>query len=98
LTVWPDRLFNSGWKAHVCHVGAIGEFESDLINERTKEGLERVKAQGKHLGRKGQDTKEIKRALKLFAEREKYGLSVNDISKQTGVPRSTIFAKAKGAK
>jgi AcrR family transcriptional regulator len=48
--------------------------------------------------RTGQDTKEIKRALKLFAEREKYGLSVNDISKQTGVPRSTIFAKAKGAK
>ncbi len=51
--------------------------------------------QGKHLGRKGQDTKEIKRALKLFAEREKNGLSVNDISKQTGVPRSTIYAKAK---
>jgi DNA invertase Pin-like site-specific DNA recombinase len=51
-------------------VGAIAEFERDLINERTKEGLERVKAQGKHLGRKGQDKKEIKRALKLFAERE----------------------------
>ncbi|MFC4289056.1 recombinase family protein, partial [Neobacillus cucumis] len=42
---------------------------------------------GKHLGRKGQDTKEIKRALKLFADREQNGLSVNDISKQTGVPR-----------
>jgi DNA invertase Pin-like site-specific DNA recombinase len=77
-------------------LGAIAEFERDLINERTKEGRERAKAQGKHLGRKGQDTKEIKRALKLFAEREKNGLSVNDISKQTGVPRSTIYAKAKG--
>ncbi|OIK14259.1 resolvase [Bacillus sp. MUM 116] len=78
-------------------LGAIAEFERDLINERTKEGRERAKAQGKHLGRKGQDTKEIKRALKLFAERETNGLSVNDISKQTGVPRSTIYAKAKGA-
>ncbi|SMQ86974.1 transcriptional regulator, TetR family [Bacillus sp. OV166] len=77
-------------------LGAIAEFERDLINERTKEGRERAKEQGKHLGRKGQDTKEIKRALKLFAEREKNGLSVNDISKQTGVPRSTIYSKAKG--
>src|SRR5437763_10390172 len=79
-------------------LGAIAEFERDLINERTKEGRERAKAQGKHLGRKGQDTREIKRALKLFADREQNGLSVNDISKQTGVPRSTIYAKAKGAK
>ncbi|MBT2730552.1 recombinase family protein [Bacillus sp. ISL-75] len=74
-------------------LGAIAEFERDLINERTKEGRDRAKEQGKHLGRKGQDSKEIKRALKLFAEREKNGLSVNDISKQTGVPRSTIYAK-----
>jgi len=76
-------------------LGAIAEFERDLINERTREGRERAKAQGKHLGRKGQDTKEIKRALKLFAERKTNGLSVNDISKQTGVPRSTIYAKVK---
>ncbi|MBM7650989.1 hypothetical protein [Neobacillus cucumis] len=54
-----------------------------------------AKAQGKHIGRKGQ---EIKRALKLFAEREKNGLSVNDISKQTGVQCSTINAKEKGVK
>ncbi|MBT2659391.1 recombinase family protein [Bacillus sp. ISL-18] len=77
-------------------LGAIAEFERDLINERTKEGRERAREQGKHLGRKGQDTKEVKRALKLFAERERNGLSVNDISKQTGVPRSTIYAKTKG--
>lgn len=79
-------------------LGAIAEFERNLINERTKEGQERAKAQRKHLGRKGQDSKEIKRALTLFAEREKNGLSVNDISKQTGVPRSTIYVKAKGEK
>ncbi|MBT2663887.1 recombinase family protein [Bacillus sp. ISL-45] len=76
-------------------LGAIAEFERDLINERTREGRERAKKLGKHLGRKGQDTKEIRRALKLFANREINGLSVNDIVKQTGVPRSTIYAKAK---
>jgi DNA invertase Pin-like site-specific DNA recombinase len=76
-------------------LGAIAEFERDLINERTREGRERARAQGKHLGRKGKDTKEIKRALKLYSEREKNGMSVNDIVKATGVPRSTIYAKAK---
>lgn len=76
-------------------LGAIAEFERDLINERTKEGRERAKAQGKHLGRKGKDTKEVKRALKLLAEREQNGMSVNDIVKATGVPRSTIYAKIK---
>lgn len=85
-----------GGKLMFTMLGAIAEFERDLINERTKEGRERAKAQGKHLGRKGQDTKEIKKALKMFAERKTNGMSVNDIAKATGVPRSTIYAKAKG--
>jgi DNA invertase Pin-like site-specific DNA recombinase len=79
-------------------LGAIAEFERDLIKERTREGRERAKAQGKHLGRKGKDSKEIKRALKLYHERDKNGMSVNDIVKATGVPRSTIYAKAKEEK
>ncbi|PFU83463.1 resolvase [Bacillus cereus] len=76
-------------------LGAIAEFERDLINERTAEGRERAKQQGKHLGRKGKDEKVVKQALKLYAERETNGLSVNDIVKTTGVPRSTIYAKIK---
>lgn len=78
-------------------LGAIAEFERDLINERTTEGRERAKAQGKHMGRKGQDEKTVKKALKLYKDRENSGLSVNDIVKMTGVPRSTIYAKAKEA-
>ncbi|PEQ68088.1 recombinase family protein [Bacillus cereus] len=76
-------------------LGAIAEFERDLINERTSEGRERAKAQGKHMGRKGQDEKQVKQAINLFLKRHKNGLSVNDISKMTGVPRSTIYAKTK---
>lgn len=79
-------------------LGAIAEFERDLINDRTAEGRERAKAQGKHMGRKGQDEKQVQKALSLFAEREEKGLSVNDIVKLTGVPRSTIYAKIKEAK
>lgn len=76
-------------------LGAIAEFERDLINERTAEGRERAKKQGKHMGRKGKDEKLVKKALKLYEEREERGLSVNDIVKITGVPRSTIYAKRK---
>ena len=76
-------------------LGAIAEFERDLINDRTKEGRERAKAKGTHMGRKGKDEKDVQKALKLYGERESNGLSVNEISRMTGVPRSTIYAKVK---
>lgn len=76
-------------------LGAIAEFERDLINERTAEGRERAKQQGKHMGRKGKDEKDVKKAIKLYQERGTNDLSVNDIAKMTGVPRSTIYAKVK---
>ncbi|QFT88083.1 Transposon gamma-delta resolvase [Bacillus sp. THAF10] len=76
-------------------LGAIAEFERDLINDRTREGRERAKAQGKHMGRKGRDDKDVLQALRLYSDRTNNGLSVNDIVKMTGVPRSTIYTKVK---
>ncbi|MGY4797264.1 MULTISPECIES: recombinase family protein [Lysinibacillus] len=76
-------------------LGAIATFERDLINERTSEGRERAKAKGTHMGRVGQDEKQVQKALSLFQDRGNNGLSVNEIAKMTGVPRSTIYAKAK---
>lgn len=79
-------------------LGAVAEFERDLIKDRTAEGRERAKAKGTHMGRTGKPEKDIKKAMKMYQEREKNGLSVNDIAKSTGVPRSTIYAKAKELK
>ncbi|WP_409289639.1 recombinase family protein [Peribacillus sp. SCS-37] len=76
-------------------IGAIAEFERDLIKERTSEGREKAKAQGKHMGRKGKEEKMIKKALLMYQQRETNGLSVNDIVKATGIPRSTLYAKAR---
>lgn len=76
-------------------LGSFAQFERDIIVERTGEGRERAKKQGKHMGRPSQDKKAIEKALKLYAEREANGMSVNDISKITGVPRSTIYAELK---
>lgn len=89
-----DFSFSSG-DSMLTMLGAIVEYERDLINERTREGRERAKRQGKHMGRKGKNEKDVKRALKLFFNREDNGLSVNDIMEMTGIPRSTIYAKAK---
>lgn len=75
-------------------LGAFAQFERDLIVQRTSEGRERAKKQGKHMGRPGKAEKDIKRALELFNDRENNGMSVNDIVKLTGVPRATIYKKA----
>jgi DNA invertase Pin-like site-specific DNA recombinase len=76
-------------------LGSFAQFERDLIVERTTEGRERAKKQGKHMGRPGQDEKTLKRAVKLYKERKSNGMSVNDIVKATGIPRSTLYAKIK---
>ncbi|MEH6956769.1 recombinase family protein [Neobacillus drentensis] len=76
-------------------LGSFAQFERDIIVERTGEGRERAKKQGKHMGRPSQDKKAIQKALKLYGEREANGLSVNDIAKMTNVPRSTIYAELK---
>jgi DNA invertase Pin-like site-specific DNA recombinase len=78
-------------------LGSFAQFERDLIVERTGEGRINAKKQGKHMGRPGQDEKAVKRAMKLYSERETNKMSVSDISKATGVPRSTIYAKLKAA-
>lgn len=76
-------------------LGSFAQFERDIIIERTGEGRERAKKQGKHMGRPAKDKKAIQKALKLYGERESNGLSVNDIAKMTSVPRSTIYAELK---
>lgn len=79
-------------------LGSFAQFERDLIVERTTEGRERAKKQGKHMGRPSRPNKDIERAMSLYEDRKNNGMSVSDIVKMTGVPRSTIYNKAKGMK
>lgn len=79
-------------------LGSFAQFERDLIVERTSEGRKRAKQQGKHLGRPAQPKKKVKQALKLYGDREVNNLSVTDIVKMTGVPRSTIYNELKKIK
>lgn len=76
-------------------LGGIAQFERDLIVQRTSEGRERARKQGKHLGRPAQPKKNVERAIKLYEERKTNGMSVNDILKATGIPKSTLYAEIK---
>ncbi|ARK21360.1 recombinase family protein [Sporosarcina ureae] len=76
-------------------LGSFAQFERDMIVERTTEGRERAKRQGKHLGRPSQPKSNVTHALELYDQRETNGLSVSDIVKTTGVPRSTIYNEIK---
>lgn len=72
-------------------LGAFAQFERDIIVERTTEGRERAKKQGKHMGRPSRPKKDIERALKLYYDRENNGHSIADIIKLTGVPKATLY-------
>lgn len=74
---------------------SLVQFERDLILERIAEGKVRAKSQGKHLGRPAQPENKIKEALDLYDKRIKNKLSVSDIAKVTGVPKSTIYNELK---
>lgn len=79
-------------------LGSFAQFERDMIVSRTGEGRKRAMKNGKKMGRKGQPASSIEQALELFKTKEEREMTVSDISKITGVPRSTIYAEYNKAK
>ena len=71
-------------------VGAVAEFEKDIIRERVRAGLENAKRKGKRLGRPPVSSRLVDEAKKLRSE----GMSVRQIGKRLGIPESTVRANA----
>jgi len=72
----------------VFHVMAsLAQFESSLISQRVKAGMERARAQGKQISR---PRLPVEQQLKLF-ELQSQGLSMNKISKQLGIAYGTVY-------
>lgn len=65
-------------------LGAVAEFERELIVERTKSGIERARNEGKQIGAKAKDRSEVMALLSS-------GLSVSEIARRTGISRPTII-------
>jgi DNA invertase Pin-like site-specific DNA recombinase len=62
-------------------IGAVAEFERDIISERVKAGLKNAKRKGKQLGRPAVPPLVIKKAKALRAE----GLSFRQIGRRLGI-------------
>jgi DNA invertase Pin-like site-specific DNA recombinase len=70
-------------------MGALAEFERDLISERTHAGLAAARARGRKGGRPPSMTPEkIKAANQLYKAEE---MTVDEIGKTLGVSRKTIY-------
>ena len=73
-------------------LGAIAEFEHDLINKRVRKGIESAKKKGVQFGRKailGTEEKKL-----IYSQHEK-GKSVKWLSKFFHVARNTIYRAIK---
>ena len=74
-------------KAMFTIISAIAEFERSLIGERVRSGMERARAEGKHIGRARIDRR-TQRAIKRLRQKEK--LSIRQIAERVGVSRGTV--------
>ncbi len=73
-------------------IGAVAEFEKDIIKERVKAGLENAKRKGKKLGRPGVDDSVIEEAKALRGQ----GKSFRKIGKQLGISEGVVRQRLKG--
>lgn len=77
-------------------LGSFAQFERDLIVERTTEGRERAKEQGKHMGRKASfSNKAVQKAIEQYNNRTDNKMSVSDILKLNGIPKASFYVELK---
>nr|WP_321469403.1 recombinase family protein [uncultured Desulfobulbus sp.] len=71
---------------------AVAEFERSMIRERQREGIEKAKKEGKHLGRSASLTKAQVEEIKA---RVAAGEAKASLAKEHGVSRPTLYAALK---
>ena len=67
-------------------MAALAQFESSLISERVRAGMDRAKKQGKHVGRPGLSKKDKREILAAWQEHQ----SLKKTSRELGRPYSTV--------
>lgn len=70
-------------------LGAIAEFERELLSERTRDGLEAARARGRKGGRRPVMTEEKLAVAKQMYESKQH--TVEAIAKTVGVSRTTLY-------
>lgn len=68
-------------------LGGVAQFERALMLERQRDGIRKAQADGRYRGRRPTAPAKVAEIRKLKAE----GLGVTEISRRTGVNRTTIY-------
>ncbi|MDO9491259.1 recombinase family protein [Acetobacterium sp.] len=84
---WADTTTPQGRMLFVVFAG-IGQFERDLISQRTKEGLASARARGRKGGRPRLPADKINLALKMYGSKD---YSIAEITEATGVSKKSIY-------
>jgi DNA invertase Pin-like site-specific DNA recombinase len=80
----------------IFHVfAALGEFERNLIRERTLAGLRAARARGRQGGRPVKLTDRDKRMIEVLSGTGE--LTITDIAAQFRVSRSTVYSRIRGS-
>ncbi len=69
-------------------IGAIAEFERELISERTRDGLDAARARGRKGGRREKLSDRQKAALREMAET---GTSITELAEVFSISRPTVY-------
>lgn len=85
---WLDTTTPHGRLVFSIFAG-ISQFERDLIQLRTIEGLKAARARGHKGGRPPKDPKTVELALKLYDSK---ACSVSEILRTTGISKATLYA------
>jgi len=84
---WLDTTTPQGKLLFTIFAG-VSQFERDLIQERTRDGLAAARARGRLGGRPKVDPKKVQQAIAMYDAKN---IPIEDILKTTGISRATMY-------
>ena len=73
-------------------IGAINEFEREIIRERQLEGIKIAKEKGLYKGRAPKDLDGLEEIVSLYAEKK---ITVSEAARRLGITRATFYSRLK---
>ena len=68
-------------------IGAVGQFEREMMLERQREGIAKAKAQGRYKGRVPTAQRQASEIIRLKSE----GVRPSEIARKLGVGRASVY-------
>ena len=73
-------------------IGAINEFEREIIRERQLDGIKIAKEKGLYKGRAPKDLDGLEEIVSLYAEKK---ITVSEAARRLGITRATFYSRLK---